>query len=97
VWRAADGHVFRIWQNGSSVRIQLWDPWNRPIADSTGACDGRLVQVTFTTVPIPTMWGMVPTNGVATMQLVNGGHTLQGHSLNHVTGQAAPILVHRAS
>jgi hypothetical protein len=97
VWRAPDGHVCRIWQSGSSVRIQLWDPWNRPVADSAGAYDGRLVQVNFTTVPIPTMWGMVPTHGVATMQLVNGGHTLQGQSLNHVTGQASPILMHRAS
>jgi hypothetical protein len=97
VWRAPDGYTCRIWQNGNAVRIQLWDPWNRPVADSSGAFDGQFVRVSFTTVPMPTMWGLVPTHGVTNLQLVNGGYTLQGQSVNHVTGQALPVLLQRAS
>jgi hypothetical protein len=97
VWRAPDGHTCRIWQSGNGVRIQLWDPWNRPVADSAGTFDGELVNVNFTTGPVPTMWGFVPTHGVATLRLVNGGYTLQGQSVNHVTGQTLPILLQRVS
>jgi hypothetical protein len=43
------------------------------------------------------MWGLVPTHGVTNLQLVNGGYTLQGQSVNHVTGQALPVLLQRAS
>jgi hypothetical protein len=96
-WCAPDGHTCRIRQNRNAVQIQLWDPWGRPVADSSGTFDGRFVEVNFTTVPIPTMLGFVPTRGVASLQLLNGGYTLQGRSVNHVTGQEAPILLHRVS
>lgn len=96
-WRTPDGFLCRIAHDGNHVRIQAWDQLGRFIADSSGGFDGNVVQVQFQTVPMPTMWGLIPTRGVATYQVFNGGRMMQGQIVNHVTGQATNVQLHRVS
>ncbi|MEF8733830.1 MAG: hypothetical protein V5B40_18530 [Candidatus Accumulibacter meliphilus] len=94
-WRSPDGFLFRIAHDGNRVRIQAWDQFGRFIADSNGGFDGNILQVQFQTVPIPTAWGPIPTHGVATYQVFNGGRLMQGQISNHVTGQMTSVQLHR--
>lgn len=96
VWRAADGHVCRINQDGSDICIRAWDPFGNVIADSSGSFDGRIVTVSFQTVPVPTLWGPMRTSGVAAYEVLNGGQLLQGRIQNHTTGQVANVQLYRA-
>ena len=94
-WRTPDGFLCRITHDGNRVRIQAWDQLGRFIADSNGGFDGNILQVQFQTVPIPTAWGPIPTHGVATYQVFNGGRLMQGQVSNHVTGQITNVQLHR--
>lgn len=96
-WLTPDGFRCRIAQDGNRVRMQAWDQWGRFIADSVGGFDGNLVQVQFHTVPMPTPWGIRPTQGVARYQVLYGGRMLQGQIVNHVTGSVTNIQLQRAS